>query len=100
MSTGTWVLIGLGIAGFVWYESEQKKIPLAGNAAAKKVIDQAGTSAANLINEGASALGSFLNRLGSGGTASSSSYSFQPDTSSVFDSGVAGLSEDTIAEAN
>lgn len=85
MSTQTWVLIGLGVGGFIWYENQKQKIPLAGNAAAKKVIDQAGTSASKLIDEGASALGSFLHRLGGGGSsaASSSSASFRPDDTIV-----------------
>jgi len=80
MKTETWVLIGVGVAGFIWYEKQKQAIPLSGNKALTKVIDQTGTSAARLIDEGASALGSFLGRLGSGGgAASSTSASFRPD---------------------
>ncbi len=88
MSTQTWILVGLGVAGFVWYEKQKQAIPLAANQAITKVTNQAGASAAKLIDQGASALGSFLNRIGSGSSTPSSGAGSSCDScyssSSVF----------------
>jgi hypothetical protein len=67
-----WLAVAVGV---VWYLSqrEQAKTKIAANNAAAGAVNHAGTAVNNLIDQGASALGTWLSHLG--GSSGQTSYS-------------------------
>lgn len=70
-----WLAVAVGV---VWYLSQREaaKVKINANNAAAGAVNHAGTAVNNLIDQGASALGTWLSHLGgSSGQSSNNSYS-------------------------